>query len=839
METLDKTITLNHFNGLLDIAQGEKDEPRWKNKKVSWHDFLIRISQTTYTRETVSEYFSSTKKRQTKLKDVGGFILGYAVNGGRKKSDILHRSALSFDLDFASKDFWENFTLDFAPYASALYSTHSHTPEKPKLRLIMPLDREVQSEEFEAISRKVAEQIGLDMFDKTCFRPTQLMFWPSTPKDGEFIFEYLDGAPLSADEILNSYNDWRDVREWPRHDAELDLDNINRRKAKQEDPLTKTSIVGEFCRAYTIREAIDEYLQDEYESCDMDDRYTYKKGSTAGGLVIYDDKFAFSHHNTDPASGELCNAFDLVRLHLFGYLDAECKPNTPISKRPSFKEMRSKALDDQKVRLQRGIESFQDFEDPDEETEAIDLDWIKQLDPDPTKKGYLSTIKNITTILRNDPELKGKFALNKFEQREVITGDLPWRKYDSKNPYLTDRDDANLRFRLEDIYKISGRLNTFDAMQIIMEENSFHPVKDYLFPLSWDGKQRLETLLIDYLGAEDTPYTRAVTRKSFIAGVARIFNPGCKFDYVLVIIGKQGTGKSTLIKKLGQSWYSDSFSGFQGKEAYEQIQSVWILEMAELAGLNKAEMDQIKHYISKQEDRFRVAYGKRTENFPRQCIFIGTTNSSDFLKDPTGNRRFWPVQTGLRAPAKDLFNGLTQELINQLWAEAVYLYNDGEDLFLDHELEQEAFAQQTVHRIRDDRFGGIEKFLNTKLPEDWNSTPLQARRNYLHDEAQIVEVGTLRRNRTCIAEIWCEHFLKPQSEMTSQNTKDLHSIMRTMPGWEESKGGPKLFKIYGNQRCYQRIDTGDEGLNDEKGDEILMETDLFINPKKASNGTPF
>lgn len=793
-------------DGSFDIATGRsRKETHWRNKEVLWSAFLKKISETHYTNEKYSEYMGEKKTRQDEIKDVGGFVGGYVNNGRRKSENIIHRQLVTLDIDFASNDIWDDYTLLYSN-AAALYSTHKHSAENPRFRLIMPLDRPVAPDEYIAIARRIAGSLDINSFDDTTYEPCRLMYWPSTSKNAEYVFEYLDGPWLCADEVLASYKNWRDASEWPVSDRAGEV--IRREIKKQGDPLEKPGVVGAFCRTYDIHEAIELFLSDVYVPCDVENRYTYKDGSTAAGLVTYDDKYAYSHHGTDPASGKLCNAFDLVRLHLYGLKDEDAREDTPSNRLPSYTAMVDFASKDGKVKKRLGVERLQevrsDFAEAyaGEGEEAPDTDWLELMDVD-GKGNYRSTIANIRTILENDPAVKNVFAKNNFEKREVALRNLPWRKIDRNTTYLSDVDDAGLRDYLETTYGITGMQKVKDALDLTVEKNAFHPVRDYLNKVSWDGEERLETLLIDYLGAEDTPYIRAVTRKTFVAAVARIFQPGIKFDYVLVLVGKQGIGKSTIIKKLGKSWYSDSFGTVQGKEAFEQIQGVWLVEMGELAGLKKAEMETIKHFISKQEDRYRVAYGRRIDNFPRQCIFFGTTNNKDFLHDPTGNRRFWPVDTMEGIPTKSVFTDLDDYEIDQLWSEAVCLYKAGETRYLDKELEEQAYLKQTEHSETDERTGLIQQYLDTLLPEDWDSMDLFRRRNFLSGD-ELSAKGTAQRSRVCIAELWCELFGKPLAEMSRYNTKDINSIMRNLKGWEESKY-PINVKNYGRQRVYRRV----------------------------------
>ena len=787
----------------LALFKSRKDT-KAKNVEWSWGELAEKCSNTYRGEETQVVYFSLPRTKQDSKKDVGGFVGGYSTNGRRKRGYILQRQIVTLDIDFADSFFWDYvFTLIYDA-AAFIYSTRKHTPEKPRYRLVILLNRPVNLDEYEAVSRWIAGVLGIDLFDDTTFEYTRLMYWPSTSKDAEFVFHKQDGPPLDVDKTLNEYPDWTDSTKWPVSDSQVNI--ITREMKKQGDPIEKPGIVGAFCRTYTnIHDAIETFLSDVYEACDVEDRYTYKEGSTAAGLVIYDDKFAYSHHGTDPVGGKLCNVFDLVRIHRFGHLDENVKPNTPIAKFPSQTAMQILASNDEMVKRQIGIEKQEsiktDFSEFAEEHGEADPDivWFNEVDLD-RKGNPKKTVNNVEVIGNGDPRIKGKLAKNLFENREVALGHLPWRRVDPKDPYMINADDSGFRKFMEKEYGITGVQKTTDGLILIIKANEFHPVRDYLSQLKWDRDLRIETLFIDYLGAEDCRYVRTVTRKIIVAAVTRVFRPGCKYDYVGVLIGKEGIGKSTLLRKLGKSWFSDSFTTVSGKEAYEQIQGVWIVEMAELAGLKKAELETTKHFISKQEDRFRVAYGKRVENFPRQCIFIGTTNDREFLKSPTGDRRFWPVDTYETEPVKDVFKDLTSYEIDQIWAEAMELYKAGEPLYLDKELESEARKRQHEHREIDERVGLIEGYLNTPIPEDWYKKELYERRNYYLTDMEMRETGTWFREKICIPEIWYECFGRSLSELTPYNTRDYHNIMRNMEGWEEDKSSNQRFGEPGNQK---------------------------------------
>ena len=787
----------------LDVATGNSRKTKtWKNTPIRWSELLERLKTTTRTAETVAEYKNMGRDRQSDIKDVGGFVGGYCNNGNR--SDIRHRSIFCLDADFADADLWPDWELIFG-CAAAVYSTHKHTPEKPRLRLVIPLSRNVTPDEYMAIGRRVANCLGIDKFDDTSYQPQRLMYWPSTSQDGEYIFRYCDAPFLDADAELATYHDWRDVSAWPTSSRESG--QPKKAASKQKDPLEKGGLVGAFCRAYyPITEAIATFVP-AYQPCDEPNRYTYTEGSTAAGVVIYEDgKFSYSFHGTDPASMQTVNAWDLVRLHLFHELDACIGPDTSPSLRPSYKAMVELATQDERVAAQivadRSEAALADFDTvPEEETTPKAEDWRKKLKI--TDKGAVAqTIENVVIILRHDPKLTQRLALNEMDHNIVARKDLPWRKVKGVSQWV-DADDAALRFYLERVYGIASKDKIFDAVNVVAAENKYHPVRDYLESTTWDGVPRVETLLVDYLGAEDNAYTRAVTRKTLAAAVARIYRPGCKFDYMLTLRGRQGLGKSAFIGKLGGKWFSDTFTTMQGKEAYEQVLGVWIMEVGELAGMKKAEAETIKLYISKQTDRFRPAYGRRLQEFPRQCIFIGTTNEAQFLRDATGNRRYWVVDTP-NEPAHDMWDELTDEVVRQVWAEAVEIYKKGEKLYLPRDIEKMARDVQETYEEENPRVGIIADYLDRRLPEDWNERDTYNRRAWLeNDDGQ----GTTERTAVCLLEIWAEALGGNPDKLDRYAIKEIGDIMARMPGWQRQTNKRKYIKPYGRQRYYERTES--------------------------------
>ena len=796
-------------DGALTIAIGSsRKEVQWRNREMLWSELVGRLSKTTRTSETQAEYRAMTRAKQGDIKDVGGFVGGTLSGGRRKAGAVAWRQLLTLDMDYVDGDPWGTITMLW-DYAVVLYSTHSHTPAKPRLRLVIPLQRAVTADEYAALSRRVAADIGIDMFDDTTYEPHRLMYWPSTSQDGDYVYRVQDGPWLDVDATLAQYADWSDPAQWPQSSRKTDA--IRKQAAKQGNPLDKPGLIGAFCRAYPISAAIEKYLPEVYLP-HGDGRYTYAEGSCVGGLVLYDnDTFAYSHHGTDPCSGKLCNAWDLVRIHLYGARDEDAAEGTAPNRLPSYTAMTQLVRDDPTVRKDlaaaRLAEAGQDF--------GADDDWLGLLEQD--KRGNIeSTRNNALIILEHDPYLKDAYMYDTFRLRPVVAGDLPWLPMAQRaGRDWTDDDDAALRVHMEHVYGLKGKDIILDAFVAAMMHRRVHPVRAYLDSLMWDGVARVDTLLVDYLGAEDTPYTRAVTRKALCGAVARILRPGCKHDHMLVLIGKQGTGKSTLVSRLGGKWFSDSLYTVQGKEAYEQLQGAWILEMSEMSAMRKAEVEATKAFISKQTDTFRAAYARRSQSHPRQCVFFGTTNDAEFLHDQTGGRRFWPVDIGRRERTRSVWGGLTEAEVGQIWAEAIELYRAGEALYLPAELETEARELQEKHTESNAKLGLIEEYLDRLLPADWDNMDLVRRRMWLQgDELAPAHEGTVQRTRVCAMEVWQELFGGDAKQLTPGVAREINNLLRRIPGWEPYQGSAtgrlKFGRLYGLQRAFVRV--SDEGI---------------------------
>lgn len=774
-------------------------EKKLKRRDISWEDFCEQLSQTTRTPETMAEYKAKSKPEQDRIKDVGGFVGGALREGKRKNGYVESRTLLTLDMDYATPGIWDEITM-FFDFKCLVYSTHKSTEEKPRLRLLIPMSRDITADEYPAVARMVAKKIGMELFDDTTYEAARLMYFPSTSVDGTYLFETQEGPELNPDTILSCYKDWRDSSSWPVSSRQAEV--VKRTIAKQADPLSKDGIVGVWCRTYAVTTAIDTFIADVYKPSVMEGRYDYLPADSTAGVVIYDDKFAYSHHATDPACGHLMNAFDVVRIHKFGYLDEKAKEDTAPNKLPSYKAMNDFAIKDEKVKLQLAKERQQqassDFE--------TDENWQARLEL--TKDGEIKdTLSNIVEILRHDENLQS-IAYNEHRNGIDIreSEDLPWTPIKAG---WSDSDMAAAKVYFDRVYHIWSPSKFKDALLAVAAERSFHPVKEYLESLpEWDGTERLDAILVNYLGAVDNEYTRAVIRKTLVAAVARIYAPGTKFDYILVLNGPQGIGKSTLFSKIGGKWFSDSLtiSDMRDKTGPEKLQGYWLLELSELNGIKKVDVETVKSFISRTDDKYRASYGTVVESHPRQCVIVGSTNSTGgFLRDITGNRRFWPVQVSGVSAKKPW----EIENIDQIWAEAIYRYNEGEELILTGKAVELAYGEQQDAMENDDREGLVREYLAKLLPDTWKDMDLHDRRVFLSgDEFGASELtGTVVRDRVCTLELWAECFGKEPSSLKKMDSYELNAIMASIEGWkkfEGNKSGKVKFPIYGTQYAFVR-----------------------------------
>lgn len=704
----------------------------WKREAFTWSEFVTRLSETVRTPETTEEYANLSKDAQGRIKDVGGYVGGLLKDGRRKKNNVISRTLLTLDLDFPTPDVTDRVERALPASAWVLHSTHSSIDERPRLRLIAPLSRTVGPGEYEILASGLIEFIGAEMCDPTTIQPERLMYWPSTPSDGSYFFRSHEGFPIDADL-------WVDPSLSPS--AQL-------RSRTASDPRTKPGYIGAFNRIYTVPLAIAAFLHTTYLPTPDPTRYTYAHGTTTGGALIFDDGlFILSFHASDPVQGRLLSAYDLVRLHLYGVMDASAEEGTDYARLPSQAAMQvycetDPAVKEEYLRAKReevnryilegtppGAPSGKPLENNGSiPVEGEDPDgWVARLIVQPATKvepaRFVDSYYNVDLIMRNDPAVKGRFSYDEFAERLIIRGDVPWHRGASAGSIFSDEDEAQLRVWISTkYYKLSNRQAVTDVLTNVSRSLASHPVREYLSNLSWDGTPRVSSLCKEVLGAEDSKLNNAMLLCWLKAAVARVFHPGTKFDNMLVLAGPQGCGKSTFAERLGKHWYSSTLLSLKNiRQASAQILGSWIIEDPELTGINSSGAEFAKGFLSKTVDDFIVPYGRRKIYKPRQCVFLGTTNQDDFLSDHTGERRYWVIPcTGAADTAHHPYNYFTPFVVDQIWAEVVALYREDPTLIIDKEDETRLRYRQRSFADIDVWYDDVDFYLHQGVPRGWD-----------------------------------------------------------------------------------------------------------------------
>ena len=749
----------------------------WHPGKMTMDALWEKLQNPIRTAETAAEYHAMKKSERDAVKDKGGFFAGTLKGARRRATEVISRSMITLDHDRLKPGCFDAFAFK---HCAIVYTTHSHTPEAPRARILVPLTRDVTPDEYNAIARYLADEIGMDTVDLCSFKINQLMYWPTASSDGEYICRRYEGDWLDPDVFLAAHPNWQDCSLLPTAPGEKEA--VERERKRQADPLTKEGIVGAFCRAYSIQEAMQTFLSDVYEPTTDENRWGYTKSASIPGVMIYDGKFAYSHHASDPAYGKLCNAYDLVGTHLF---DGDFTQMAEFAAKNE--KVRTLAL---KERQERAVEEFSE-----------EKDWKAKLVRQKKSTQLENSLYNIKLIMQNDPYMKN-IVFNQLADGMEIKGEVPWSH---PGKFWRDADDAQLICYVDDNYGTFSARNYDIAVAKAVDDRSYHPIREYFAALPpWDGVARVDTLLIDYLGASDNAYTRAVSRKVLCAAYRRIKEPGIKFDYMPVLNGAQGIGKSTFIANLGMDWFSDSLtlSDMNDKTAAEKLQGYWILEIGELAGMKKADLDKVKAFVSRVDDKYRASFGRRVTSHPRQCVFFGTTNSENgYLRDITGNRRYWNIK--LSGSSKYRPWQMTSELVRQIWAEVMILADAGEKLYLPPDLEEYAKEEQREAMEHDEREGLVRLYLDTLLPANWDEMDLYQRREFLRGD-DTTPVGTDVRVIVSNMEIWCECFSRKKEDLRSMDSYAIAAIMSRLPEWEKQPT-PQRIAIYGLQRIYRRL----------------------------------
>lgn len=407
-------------------------------------------------------------------------------------------------------------------------------------------------------------------------------------------------------------------------------------------------------------------------------------------------------------------------------------------------------------------------------------EWVLNfLDCNHDKDGNIKSVKqfvhNFEIVMDKDDRFAGKIRFNEFAQQLYLCGNVPWEKEDNCRAW-SSHDDSALFSLIQADYGLKSRQDFADALKNVSMRNKFHPVRELLDSLTWDGKEHIRSLLPEYLGAEDSDYTYQVMRLWMLGAVSRVYKPGSKFDYTMILQGSQGIGKSTFLKQLAMddSWFNDSLDSLDSDKAVQSLTGSWIIELAELKSLARTAggVESVKRFLTATQDKYRIPYERRADTFYRQCVFAGTTNKDDFLQDETGNRRFLIVQTGVKKPSKSLFVPEIMDTIKQAWAEVVNIWkNEKPQLLLPESCMQEAKEFQEANMADDGKRGIIQEYLEGKT-------------------------------QVCAREIW-EKALGENVSPRKYQITEINDIIAKVPGWKKLKS-PRNFEGYGKQRGFQK-----------------------------------
>ena len=763
------------------VTAPARNSKHWQQSEIEWQDVL--------------RWVDSPSGR----KDCGNYLFGKLRGTVRSNTTVVSRSALTLDVDHPSTDFIDDFLM-VANFAFLAHTTYSASPSEPRYRLIVPLDREVTPDEYTAAAREFMARYGAEQFDISCSRPAQYMFRPGAQNKDWFRFWVGEGQPESADSLLTDFIDDLSVLPAPK---------LSRTK---RNPFELGGVVGAFNRAYEDFQLLIDTYDLPYEP--DGDRWHLADARSVAGMGKIADGLVYSHHSHDPAFGIACSAFDLVRLHKFGELDEGTSPQTPVNRRKSHEAMLDEATLDARVTAEIVGVDFNFVPDDllddigkERKADPSQPPAVSPDDPNAWKLGlrlrartgeFMDCVQNWDLVVKHDPVFQLLYY-NDMTMAVEISGDLPWRGIE-KGEIFSTIDRQALVFYLEREYGFRPYIATVEALvNTKAQQRWVNPVRDYLDNLPvWDGKPRVETCLP---GVAPTPYTKMVARKSLVAAVARTYKPGIKWDHTLVLFGDEGLGKTFWVQKVTRGWMA-TLSRITDKDTLIVMHRSWIMLADEGYSLRKADADVQKEFLTRTEDIFRMPYDREALLHRRRCVFWSTTNDEIFLRDQKGNRRYLIVH----CEDKVDFDKITDDYVDQLWAEAVHLYQNGEVLFLEDRESLMARDAREQFTEEDNLTGLIQEFLDTKVPEDWDQMSPESRRMWIMSSADGVAKGTVRQERTCSTQIWVEMMGNPVGKRDRNGLLEITNTLKKMPEWTLLRGRHRL-PNYGPQAVFVRTDT--------------------------------
>lgn len=731
-------------------------------EKTFRFEFSEGVSPQTYDEALTLDDIAKMLRSPGTEKRERSYLPGELKNHHRKSVNVINRSVLTLDLDGALEGGFEalcGFLNDFYYF---WHTTYSHSEEKPSYRFLVPLAEPVTPGQYGDLVRQIIAANPQASIDVASAKPAQIMFTPACKDPFSYDYGVHEGALVNGEQWLASVNGGESVVPLGRLD-------------KKGEPFEVPGIVGQFNKAYpNIDELIVTFeLPYEYDGATGRYRYTGSSATATPGMRELDERpgLYYSWHAHDPAAGYAQNAFDLVRIHKFGRLDAEYKG--PVNRAPSYMACRD-FLDTHEDFNKRAsaqayetvVSSLSNQESkgagrtaPARETstsvevlttEEIDhTEWVSQLEVDRKTGKFVDSLRNLTLIFDNDPQMKG---IGWCERGEYFTDADPHNWPNTKqSPKLTDQQKQRLRNRYENVYGL--KIPPERLAQVLVERRevcSFDPVKVYLESLQWDGNKRMETCLP---GVEDTEYNRMVARKVLIAAVARALEPGVKVDEALILVGPEGIGKSSWIEAMSKG-FSVELQSIESKDTVQILSETWIAMAEESEVVAKSDFNRLKSFLTQTSDTYRVPYAVEPETRLRRWVVWGSTNDMELLRERDGNRRFLMVEC-VRPRNFDL---LTPEYVDQVWAEAVHAYLMGESHVMNSYERELARSAREQHIHSDALTESIAEHLRLPITSDWHEKKPESLRTIVGQWNADITVVTGNKERDFITpkEVWVE-----------------------------------------------------------------------------------
>ena len=781
--------------------------------------FPVEVAQGTSANTTALQYsiddFLDMLSSPGTQKNARSYLPGELRGHHRSGDNVIGRSVITLDLDGASAEGFTDLLSYLNDVAVLWHTTYSHSEQKPSYRVLIPLDSMVPPGVYTRIVREIMRAVPQAAIDAASATPSQIMFTPAA-KDAS-LYEYGSelNRPLASGSLFQSAPD--------TPGAAVSLGRV-----RKKDPLTLKGVAGEFCRHYQDLDELIKEFELPYERVGSRFRYTHADKSSAPGMSPLPDAplLFFSNHRSDPASGHAQNAFDLVRIHKFGGLDAGYEgaiihaPSTRAMKdfldgHEGFRQRRATAAYEQVARpavagspltVSEDYSTLTQEPEPTVEAEADEdpgegeLEWTKKLLRHEKTLQVEDRIENYDLIFAHDPIFKSLWWNVRGDYEAIMGDDYDLR--DGSPPQVNNADVSGLKDHIERQYQIRRvtRQRVDDLLGRVRRERRIDPVKKYLQSLTWDGIPRLETCLP---GAEDTAYNRMVAKRALLGAVARAFKPGCKVDQSLILYGGQGVGKTTWIERMARG-YTASLGDIQNKDTLISASRSWIMVSDEGHALNNADFNELKDFLTRQRDVYRLPYDRSATEVPRRWVVWGTTNDPMMLRERDGNRRFLIVDVLEQMD----FDKYTPEYVDQVWAEAVALYEDGERPVLSPAEEVLAEQARQSHTMEDNLVATITEALESPVPLAWERMPLPARMQWLQDKSLGAEDKSqpmAPRSFITPAAVWVEVMRKslPDMSLRDQNRITAALVSLTRKGVLVQEEGRPRVGCYGSQTVFR------------------------------------